>query len=75
MAYLRVAPFIVTLATMTVARGTARLVTGGVPVGYPDPGDAAYEAKVAALDMLHAFGGGRLPCRGCPVASRCRRSS
>lgn len=65
-AHLRVAPFIVTLATMTVARGTARLVTGGVPVGYPDPGDAAYASKVAALDVLHALGGGRIPLPGLP---------
>ena len=65
-AYLRVAPFIVTLATMTIARGTARLVTGGVPVGYPDPGDAAYAGKVAALDVLHGLGGGRLPVPGLP---------
>ncbi|MGD0483068.1 MAG: ABC transporter permease [Gemmatimonadales bacterium] len=65
-AYLRVAPFIVTLATMTIARGAARLVTGGVPVGYPDPGDAAYAGKVAALDVLHGLGGGRLPVPGLP---------
>jgi len=65
-AHLKVAPFIVTLATMTVARGAARLVTGGVPVGYPDPGAAAYTAKVAALDVLHALGGGRLPVPGIP---------
>lgn len=65
-AYLRVAPFIVTLATMTIARGTARLVTGGVPVGYPDPGAPAYEAKVAALDVLHGLGGGRIPLPGLP---------
>ncbi len=65
-AYLRVAPFIVTLATMTMARGTARLVTGGVPVGYPDPGAAGYAAKVAALDVLHGLGGGRLPVPGLP---------
>ncbi len=65
-AHLRVAPFIVTLATMTVARGLARLVTGGVPVGYPDPGEAAYAAKVAALDILHGLGGGRLPVPGLP---------
>ena len=65
-AHLRVAPFIVTLATMTVARGTARLVTGGVPVGYPDPSDAAYALKVAALDALHALGGGRIALPGLP---------
>ncbi len=65
-AYLRVAPFIVTLATMTIARGAARLVTGGVPVGYPDPEDAAYAGKVAALDVLHGLGGGRLPVPGLP---------
>ena len=65
-AYLRVAPFIVTLAMMTIARGTARLVTGGVPVGYPDPGASAYEAKVAALDLLHGLGGGRIPLPGLP---------
>ena len=66
-AHLKVAPFIVTLATMTVARGAARLVTGGVPVGYPDPGDAAYAQKVAALDLLHHVGGGRLPFPGLPT--------
>jgi ribose transport system permease protein len=65
-AYLRVAPFIVTLATMTIARGAARLVTGGIPVGYPDPSDVAYTAKVAALDVLHALGGGRVPVPGVP---------
>ena len=65
-AYLRVAPFIVTLATMTIARGTARLVTGGIPVGYPDPGAPAYGAKVAALDVLHSLGGGRIPLPGLP---------
>jgi ribose/xylose/arabinose/galactoside ABC-type transport system permease subunit len=65
-AHLRVAPFIVTLATMTVARGTARLVTGGVPVGYPDPGDQTYALKVAALDVLHGLGGGRITLPGLP---------
>ena len=65
-AHLNVAPFIVTLATMTVARGTARLVTGGVPVGYPDPGDPAYALKVSALDALHGIGGGRIPLPGLP---------
>jgi ribose/xylose/arabinose/galactoside ABC-type transport system permease subunit len=65
-AHLRVAPFIVTLATMTIARGTARLVTGGVPVGYPDPGSPVYDAKVAALDLLHGLGGGRIPLPGLP---------
>jgi len=65
-AHLRVAPFIVTLATMTVARGAARLITGGVPVGYPDPGDAVYAQKIAALDVLNAFGGGRVPFPGLP---------
>jgi len=65
-AHLRVAPFIVTLATMTVARGAARLVTGGVPVGYPDPSDAAYPLKVAALDVLHGLGGGRIVLPGLP---------
>jgi ribose/xylose/arabinose/galactoside ABC-type transport system permease subunit len=70
-AYLRVAPFVVTLATMTIARGAARLFTGGVPIGFPMPGDPAYEAKTSALDALHAVGGGRLPLpgleRGFPV--------
>jgi len=66
-AHLKVAPFIVTLATMTVARGAARLVTGGVPVGYPDPGDPVYAQKVAALDVLHHLGGGRLPFPGLPT--------
>jgi ribose/xylose/arabinose/galactoside ABC-type transport system permease subunit len=66
-AWLRVAPFIVTLATMTVARGAARLFTGGLPIGFPDPGDGAYRAKVDALDALHAVGGGRIPLPGLPT--------
>ena len=66
-ARLGVAPFIVTLATMTAARGAARLVTGGVPVGFPDPGDPLYSGKVAALDALHAVGGGRIPVPGLPT--------
>ena len=65
-AWLRVAPFIVTLATMTVGRGAARLFTGGVPIGFPDSGDADHTAKVAALDALHALGGGRVPLPGLP---------
>jgi ribose/xylose/arabinose/galactoside ABC-type transport system permease subunit len=64
---LRVAPFIVTLATMTVGRGLARLFTGGVPVGFPDAGDAAYADKVAALDALNHLGGGRVPIPGLPT--------
>jgi ribose/xylose/arabinose/galactoside ABC-type transport system permease subunit len=66
-ARLGVAPFIVTLATMTAARGAARLVTGGVPVGFPDPGDPLYDRKIAALDALHAVGGGRIPVPGLPT--------
>ena len=66
-ARLGVAPFIVTLATMTAARGAARLVTGGVPIGFPDPGDPLYGSKVAALDALHALGGGRVPVPGLPT--------
>ena len=66
-ARLGVAPFIVTLATMTAARGAARLVTGGVPVGFPDPGDPLYRGKIAALDALHAVGGGRIPVPGLPT--------
>ena len=70
-AYLRIAPFVVTLATMTIARGVARLVTGGVPVGFPPFDDPAFAAKTAALDALHAVGGGRIPLpgfeRGFPV--------
>lgn len=64
--YVRVAPFMVTLATMTMARGVARLVTGGVPIGFPAPDDPAFTAKVAALDALHAIGGGRIPVPGLP---------
>ena len=63
-AYLGVSPFIVTLATMTIARGAARLTTGGVPIGFPPMGDPAFQQKVAALDALHAFGGGRIPLPG-----------
>jgi ribose/xylose/arabinose/galactoside ABC-type transport system permease subunit len=66
-AWLRVAPFIVTLATMTVGRGLARLYTGGIPIGFPDAGDPAYRAKVDALDALHALGGGRISFPGLPT--------
>jgi ribose/xylose/arabinose/galactoside ABC-type transport system permease subunit len=66
-AWLRVAPFIVTLATMTVGRGLARLYTGGLPIGFPDAGDPDYPGKVAALDALHHLGGGRLPLPGLPT--------
>lgn len=66
-AWLRVAPFIVTLATMTVARGMARLVTGGVPIGFPDAADPHFASRVAALDALHGLGGGRLPVPGLPT--------
>lgn len=63
-AYGRIAPFVVTLATMTIARGAARLVTGGVPIGFPAEGDAAFAQKSAALEALHAIGGGRIPVPG-----------
>ena len=63
-AYGRIAPFVVTLATMTIARGAARLVTGGVPIGFPAEGDVAFAQKSAALDALHAIGGGRIPVPG-----------
>jgi ribose/xylose/arabinose/galactoside ABC-type transport system permease subunit len=66
-AWLRVAPFIVTLATMTVGRGLARLFTGGLPIGFPDAGDPDYRGKVAALDALNHLGGGRLPLPGLPT--------
>jgi len=66
-ARLGVAPFIVTLAMMTAARGAARLVTGGVPIGFPDPGDPLYARKIGALDALHAVGGGRIPVPGLPT--------
>ena len=70
-AYGRIAPFIVTLASMTIARGAARLYTGGVPIGFPPPGDPASAAKTAALDALNRLGGGRIPLpgmeRGFPV--------
>jgi ribose/xylose/arabinose/galactoside ABC-type transport system permease subunit len=66
-AWLGVAPFIVTLATMTAARGAARLVTGGVPIGFPDPGDPLHQQKIAALDALHGLGGGRIPVPGLPT--------
>ena len=65
-AYLRVAPFMVTLATMTMARGAARLFTGGVPIGFPATGDPDFDLKVAGLDALHALGGGRIPVPGLP---------
>jgi ribose/xylose/arabinose/galactoside ABC-type transport system permease subunit len=65
-AHLRVAPFMVTLATMTMARGAARLFTGGVPIGFPAADDQSFDLKVAALDMLNHIGGGRLPMPGLP---------
>lgn len=65
-AYLRVAPFMVTLATMTMARGAARLFTGGVPIGFPAQGDPHFDLKVAGLDAIHAIGGGRIPVPGLP---------
>jgi ribose/xylose/arabinose/galactoside ABC-type transport system permease subunit len=72
-AWLGVAPFMVTLATMTMARGGARLFTGGVPIGFPAQGDPAFDAKVGALDALNLIGGGRIPVpglpRGFPVAA------
>lgn len=70
-AYGRIAPFVVTLATMTIARGATRLITGGVPIGYPPADDPLFAQKGAALDALHAIGGGRIPFpgleRGFPV--------
>jgi ribose/xylose/arabinose/galactoside ABC-type transport system permease subunit len=65
-AYLRVAPFMVTLAVMTMARGAARLITGGVPIGFPATDDPSFDLKVAALDALNAIGGGRIPVPGLP---------
>ncbi len=65
-AWFGVAPFMVTLAAMTIARGAARLFTGGVPIGFPAIGDPQFAAKVAALDALHELGGGRLPVPGLP---------
>jgi ribose/xylose/arabinose/galactoside ABC-type transport system permease subunit len=65
-AWLGVAPFMVTLAAMTIARGVARLLTGGVPIGFPARGDPQFDAKVAALDALHLLGGGRIPVPGLP---------
>jgi ribose/xylose/arabinose/galactoside ABC-type transport system permease subunit len=65
-AWLGVAPFMVTLAAMTMARGVARLFTGGVPIGFPATGDPRFDAKVAALDALHVLGGGRIPVLGLP---------
>jgi ribose/xylose/arabinose/galactoside ABC-type transport system permease subunit len=64
--YLRVAPFMVTLAMMTMARGAARLFTGGVPIGFPATEDPSFDLKVAALDMMNNLGGGRIPLPGLP---------
>jgi ribose/xylose/arabinose/galactoside ABC-type transport system permease subunit len=63
-AYGKIAPFVVTLATMTIARGAARLFTGGLPIGYPPADDPLFTQKGAALDALHAIGGGRIPVPG-----------
>lgn len=65
-AWLGVAPFMVTLAAMTIARGLARLFTGGVPIGFPARDDPRFDAKVAALDALNVLGGGRIPVPGLP---------
>jgi len=65
-AYLKVAPFMATLAMMTMARGAARLFTGGVPIGFPAIDDSHFDLKVAALDALNAVGGGRIPTPGLP---------
>jgi ribose/xylose/arabinose/galactoside ABC-type transport system permease subunit len=65
-AWFGVAPFMVTLAAMTIARGAARLFTGGVPIGFPATDDPQFAAKVAALDALHELGGGRIPVPGLP---------
>jgi len=65
-AWLGVAPFMVTLAAMTIARGLARLYTGGVPIGFPARDDPRFAAKVAALDALNVLGGGRIPVPGLP---------
>jgi len=65
-AWLGVAPFMVTLAGMTIARGLARLFTGGVPIGFPARDDPRFDAKVAALDALNVLGGGRIPVPGLP---------
>ncbi len=65
-AYLRVAPFMATLAMMTMARGAARLFTGGVPIGFPATDDPSFDLKVAALDMMNNLGGGRIPVPGLP---------
>jgi putative xylitol transport system permease protein len=65
-AWLGVAPFMVTLAAMTIARGVARLLTGGVPIGFPPRDDPQFDAKIAALDALNVLGGGRIPVPGLP---------
>jgi ribose/xylose/arabinose/galactoside ABC-type transport system permease subunit len=65
-AWFGVAPFMVTLAAMTIARGAARLFTGGVPIGFPATDDPQFAAKVAALDALHELGGGRIAVPGLP---------
>ncbi len=57
-AFCELAPFIVTLAMMTVARGITFVLTNGQPVQLPD--------DLSATDLMDQFGSGGLPYVGVP---------
>ena len=54
----RMAPFIVTLATMQIARGCAYLVTNGQPIRL--------DTKLSGISLLTAFGNRTMPGLGLP---------
>ncbi len=57
-AFFRMAPFIASLAMMTVARGIAFMMSNGQPVRLP--------RDTGAADLMRAFGSGALPGIGMP---------
>ncbi|WP_153317175.1 ABC transporter permease [Sinorhizobium medicae] len=57
-ALFRMAPFIASLAMMTVARGIAFMMSNGQPVRFP--------RDTGAADLMRAFGSGTIPGLGMP---------
>ena len=57
-ALFRMAPFIASLAMMTVARGIAFMMSNGQPVRFP--------RDTGAADLMRAFGSGTVPVLGMP---------
>jgi ribose/xylose/arabinose/galactoside ABC-type transport system permease subunit len=66
-AWLRIPPFIVTLAMMRVARGIAKHLTGGTPIGLQGPGTAGWEQTNARWEAFRELGLGVLP-GGVPIS-------